>query len=298
GLPTRAGGLMGESTPGGLRWRTPLDQRPSSASRFPLSRLAPNLREILEVALYQTRFLDRVPDHAAVDEAVRHARASGGVRAAKFVNAVLRTLLRKTEESPGAREARAPAQEFPLPTGGGRGEGESQAARSLALRFSHPEFLVARWVERLGFETTRRILEADNTSSPLDLMTNLRRADREALASELRRDGIETEQSSISPLGLVVTRGNPFQSAAFDAGGFAVQDIGAQVLPLLLPPDGTLIDLAAAPGGKSFAALLLGRAKRAIAIDRSLSRLGLLCENRHRLGIREVHPCVADVGDP
>ena len=326
--------LMRELTLGVLRWKSALDLELASSISFPLSRLAPNLREILEVALYQIRFLDRVPDHAAVDEAVRQARESGGVRAAKFANAVLRNLLRcsgapvaraPAQElplppgegrgegapvgSPGARKAGAPAQGLPLPSsfalrasedkpGEGRGEGESQAAKSLALAFSHPEFLVARWIERFGLEATRAILQADNQPSDLDLLTNSRQGDREALARALEAEGIETEVSSVSPLGLSVKRGNPLRSPLFAAGRFTVQDVGSQALSLLMPSGDTLVDLAAAPGGKSFAALLLGRARRAIALDRSPGRLRLVWENRRRLQIGDVHPAAADVKSP
>ncbi len=80
------------------------------------------------------------------------------------------------------------------------------------------------------------------------------------------------------------------QSPLFAAGHFTVQDLGSQALPLLLPPGGTLVDLAAAPGGKSFAAIASGRARRAVALDRSLERLRLLEENRVRLGMPEVMP--------
>ena len=286
--------LMRELTLGVLRWKTALDLELTSSIPFPLSRLAPNLREILEVALYQIRFLDRVPDHAAVDEAVRQARESGGVRAAKFANAVLRNLLRGR----GARKTGAPAQGLPLPLGEGRGEGETEAAHLLALHFSHPEFLVARWIERFGLETTRAILQADNQASPLDLLTNSRQGDRAALAGALEAEGIETSVSALSPLGLSVKRGNPFRSPLFAAGRFTVQDVGAQALPLLMPAGDTLVDLAAAPGGKSFAAVLLGRARRAIALDRSPARLRLLWENRRRLGIESVHPAAGDVRSP
>jgi 16S rRNA (cytosine967-C5)-methyltransferase len=285
---------MRELTLGVLRWKSALDLELASSISFPLSRLAPNLREILEVALYQIRFLDRVPNHAAVDEAVRQARESGGVRAAKFANAVLRNLLR----SSGARQARAPAQGLPLPPGEGRGEGDSEAAKSLALSFSHPEFLVDRWIERFGLEATRAILQADNQPSDLDLLTNSRQGDREALARALEAEGIETEISAVSPLGLSVKRGNALRSPLFAAGRFTVQDVGAQALPLLMPSGDTLVDLAAAPGGKSFAALLLGRARRAIALDRSPGRLRLVWENRRRLQIDEVHPAAADVKNP
>ncbi len=323
GLGAADANLMRELTLGVLRWKSALDLELTSSIHFPLSRLAPNLREILEVALYQIRFLDRVPDHAAVDEAVRQARESGGVRAAKFANAVLRSLLRSPGAreagapaqglplppgegrgegapavGPGARKAGAPAQGLPLPLGEGRGEGETEAAHLLALHFSHPEFLVARWIERFGLEATRAILEADNQASPLDLLTNSRQGDREALARALEAEGIETEISAVSPLGLSVKRGNPLRSPLFAAGRFTVQDVGAQALPLLMPSGDTLVDLAAAPGGKSFAALLLGRARRAIALDRSPGRLRLLWESRRRLQIEDVHPAAGDVKSP
>ena len=126
--------LLREIVLGVLRHRSALDMEIASVCRAPISRLAPGLLEILEVALYQLRHLDRVPGYAAVDEAVRHARASGGEKAAKLVNAVLRKLADRP------RPASAPA--------------ESASAAELARDTSHPEFLVRRWIERFGREAT------------------------------------------------------------------------------------------------------------------------------------------------
>ena len=273
GLSREDGDLLREIVLGVLRQRDRLDAELSSASRVALTRLTPDLREILEVALYQVRHLDRVPAYAAVDEAVAHAKARGGSGAAGLVNAVLRNLLRQP----------------PPPSGEGTG------ATALALLYSHPEFLVRRWLDCFGEETTRRILEADNAHSGLDLMTNTRRTDRARLAAALEADGISTEPSLLSPLALTVLAGNPLRSRLFAAGHFTVQDAASQALPLLLPPGETLVDLAAAPGGKSFSAVLHGRARRAFALDRSVARLNLLRENRVRLGIFEVVPAAGDV---
>jgi 16S rRNA (cytosine967-C5)-methyltransferase len=273
GLSREDGDLLREIVLGVLRQRARLDAELSSTSRVALTRLTPDLREILEVALYQVRHLDRVPAYAAVDEAVAHAKARGGVGAAGLVNAVLRNLLRRS----------------PRPSGVGTG------ATALALLSSHPEFLVRRWLDRFGEETTRRILEADNAHSGLDLMTNTRRTDRARLAAALEADGVSTEPSWLSPLALTVLAGNPLRSPLFAAGHFTVQDAASQALPLLLPPGETLVDLAAAPGGKSFSAVLHGRARRAVALDRSVPRLNLLRENRVRLGIFEVLPAAGDV---
>jgi 16S rRNA (cytosine967-C5)-methyltransferase len=267
--------LLRELVLGVLRWKSALDAEIRGVSRVPLEKLAPNLREILEVGLYQLRHLDRIPPYAAVSEAVDAARASGGEGAAKLVNGVLRGILL-------------------LPAPARPAEPASDAAE-LARYFSHPAFLVERWLARFGRDRTRSILESDNGPSPLDLLVNRRRQSRDALAAELAREGIETRPSAGAPLALIVRSGNPFRTRAFAGGAFSVQDVGSQILPLLLPEGSLLVDLAAAPGGKSISAILHGRARRAVAIDRSPARLGLVAENARRLGVPEIHPVAGDV---
>jgi 16S rRNA (cytosine967-C5)-methyltransferase len=281
GLSPEDGNLLREIALGVLRHRATLDAELSAVSRVPLSRLTPDLREILEVALYQVRHLDRVPAYAAVDDAVSHARRSGGAGAAGLVNAILRTLLRKP----------------PLPPGEGRGEGAT-GATALALRYSHPEFLVQRWLDRFGETATLHLLESDNSPSGVDLLTNTRKTDRESLAAALLAEGISTSPSPLSPLALTVLSGNPLRSPLFDRGHFLLQDAASQALPLLLPRGELLLDLAAAPGGKSFSAVLHGRMSRAVALDRSVERLMLVRENRVRLGVSEVLPAAGDVRTP
>jgi 16S rRNA (cytosine967-C5)-methyltransferase len=281
-LPAGEQDLFRELVLGVLRWRSALDAEIASVSRIPLERLAPKLREILEVALYQVRHLDGIPDYAAVSEAVSQGRASGGEGAARLVNGVLRGILLLP---PPAR---------PLSAGAGK-EADTVV---LARYFSHPEFLVARWRERFGLERTLRILEADNRPSPVDLMVNPARGSPDEIARELSREGIATRRAALSPLALTVTAGSAIRSPLFAAGAFTVQDVGSQALALLLPPGETLVDLAAAPGGKSFAALWLGRASSSVAVDRSFSRLGLLEQNRRRLAAREIHPVCGDAEAP
>jgi 16S rRNA (cytosine967-C5)-methyltransferase len=264
--------LLRELVLGVLRCRSALDAELASVCRAPLARLSKDLREILEVALYQIRHLDRVPRYAAVDEAVRHARQSGGERPAKLVNAVLRKL--------SDRPAPAPS------TAGGPEE--------LARETSHPEFLVRQWVKRFGRETACRILEADNLASGIDLLVNPRKTDRETLRGALSEEGVATEPSVLSPLGLSVVSGNPIRSPLLAGGHFTVQDVGAQALALLLPAGELLVDLAAAPGGKSFASLALGRARRTVSLDRSPARLRRFAENAARLEMPEARAVAAD----
>jgi len=274
--------LLRELVLGVLRWKSALDDEIAGMCRVPLPKLAPNLREILEVALYQARHLDRIPAYAAVSEAVDLARASGGEGAARLVNGVLRGVLL------------LPPPPLPLPPGEGRAEGGAPAA-ALARHFSHPAFLVERWLARLGAERTRAILEADNAAPRLDLLVNPRRGTRDALREGLAREGVAAEPSPIAPLALTVQSGNPLRTRAFSEGRFSIQDVGSQLLPLLLPEGDLLVDLAAAPGGKSLSAIAHGRARRTLALDRSWGRLVRVAENVARLGVPEVRPIAADV---
>jgi 16S rRNA (cytosine967-C5)-methyltransferase len=280
GLSAADQDLLRELVLGVLRWKSSLDAEIRGVSRVPLEKLAPNLREILEVGLYQLRHLDRIPPYAAVSEAVDAARASGGEGAARLVNGVLRGILLLPPPAEPGSNSRAPG------------------AAELARSFSHPPFLVERWLARFGPARTRAVLEADNGVAPLDLLVNARRGSRDAVAAELAREGVETRPSAAAPLALIVRSGNPIRTAAFARGAFFVQDVGSQILPLLLPEGPLLVDLAAAPGGKSISAVLHGRARAAVALDRSPSRLRLVADNARRLGLPEVRPVAGDVRVP
>jgi len=169
-------------------------------------------------------------------------------------------------------------------------------AAQLARHFSHPTFLVERWLARFGPEVTRRILAADNTPSRLDLLTNPRRTNRDALRAALASEGVETEPSPLAPLALTVLKGNPLRSKLLAAGHFSIQDVGSQLLPLLMPEGKLLVDLAAAPGGKSLSAIAHGRSRWTAAVDRSRRRLERLTENVRRLGVPEVRAIAGDLG--
>ena len=276
GLPAPDQDLLRELLLGVLRWKRALDAEIGDASRIPLAKLAPNLREILEVGLYQLRHLNRVPEYAAVSEAVEHARRSGGEGAARLVNGILRQILR-----------RAPPDE---PRG--------NDLAGLARHFSHPEFLLRRWAERFGLDAALAVMREDNASPRLDLLANPRRVTRDDLRDRLASEGVATEPVPGAPLALSVRSGNPLRSPLFAEGLFAVQDVGSQILPLLLPPGGLLVDLAAAPGGKSLSALAHARMTRSLAVDRSLPRLRLLEQNARRLGYPEILPVAGDFGAP
>lgn len=272
--------LLRELVLGTLRWLRRLDQIIGSAASRRLDKIDPPLHSPLRLGVYQLLYLDRIPPHAAVNEAVEEARRRTHRGGASFVNAVLRRVAEKPR-----------LEAWPI--------AETDAVRHLAIESSHPDFLVARWLEQFGEARTRELVAANNRLKPLHLLAFEDRGGRGRLAEALATEGVETEPSSLSPLGLVVRRGNPVDTDAFARGDFYLQDEASQVSALLPAPAAgeVILDAAAAPGGKSFALLAAEPAVEVRATELSLARLGTLRANIERLG-RRLPLVAADASAP
>lgn len=273
-------GLLKELVYGTLRWLRRLDAVIERASDRSIDRIDEALLSPLRVAVYQLLFLDRIPAHAAVNEAVAQARRFTHRGGASFTNAVLR------------RIARSPRLEaWPVD--------EADPVRRLAIEWSHPDFLVDGWLACFGLDRTRTILDANNRSKPLHLLAFKDRGGRELLAEELIDGEVEVVPSRLSRLGLEVRSGDPFSSPAFARGDFYVQDEASQAAALVpLPrPGERILDAAAAPGGKTFSLLAREPSVRPVAADISAARLAILTENLRRLG-RRVPVVEADATRP
>lgn len=279
GLEPRDRRLLQQLVQGTLRWRARIDDVLATAADRPFRKIEPRVRSPLRLAAYQLLFLDRVPGYAAVSEAVDEVRRRAP-RAASFSNAVLR------------RISREPALEHWQVR-------RSDRVGRLAVETSHPEFLVRRWLDRFGEATTRDLLDANNRSAALQLLAFADRGGASVLAGRLAKEGVETRPLELAPCGLEVVSGDPFGTDSFREGLFYVQDQASQVAALIPAPrpGERFLDVAAAPGGKSFAAQALEPEIKALAADISMGRVGLLRTNRDRLG--RVLPLVcADAGRP
>jgi 16S rRNA (cytosine967-C5)-methyltransferase len=274
-------GLLHELVMGSLRWLRRLDHAISVASSRRFDQIEEALHAPLRIATYQLLFLDRVPPHAAVHEAVEQAHLLTHRGAASFVNGVLR------------RIAREPGLEgWPVE--------EPDPVRRLAIEMSHPDFLVERWLHRFGAERTRELLAANNRPKPLQLLAFRDRGGRELLAEALIDEGLEIEPSSLSSLGLTVRRGNPLTTAAFARGDFYIQDEASQAAALIPPPrpGETVLDAAAAPGGKSFSLIAREPQVDVTLADVSVARAAVLRANCLRLRRGDLPLAVADAGEP
>jgi 16S rRNA (cytosine967-C5)-methyltransferase len=280
GFDERDQGLLRELVMGSLRWLRRLDHVIAQASNRSFQQIETPLHAPLRIAAYQLLFLDRVPAHAAVHEAVEQAHQLTHRGGASFVNGVLR------------RIARAPRlEDWPV--------AEADPVRRLGIEKSHPDFLVARWLERFGRERTLALLDANNRAKPLHLLAFRDRGGRELLAESLIDEGLDVEPAFLSPLGLIVRRGNPFATTAFQRGHCYVQDEASQAAALIPPPRSgeTVLDAAAAPGGKSFSLLAWEPHVRIALSDVALARANVLRANLRRLR-RRLPLAVADAGAP
>jgi len=279
-LEPRDAALVTELVNGTLRWRARLDWTLDHYVRPGLDTLPPWIRNVLRLGLYQILFLDRVPPHAAVDESVKLARRHGHAGTAGLVNAVLRKILKERSELPD------PEHEIP------------ERTEALAVALSHPHWIVERWQRRLGEEATRALLEADNRSPDLCLRVNTARTDRDTLRLALEAKGIEVEAGRWSRSTLrVKSHVIPSELPGFSQGQFFIQDESETLVGELVraQPGETVLDLCAAPGGKSTQIQeSRGDQGRLIAVDPDPKRGSRISENVERMGLSGIEVVIAD----
>jgi 16S rRNA (cytosine967-C5)-methyltransferase len=276
--PDRA--LATEIVYGTLRWRGRIDWTLGLLTRKPLDDMDAYLKNVLRVTLYQVLFLDRVPAYAAVNEAVELAKRYGGRRAAGLVNAIARGSLRGKNR---------------------RASLDGDRVRQLAVLWSHPEWLVKKWLDYFGADEIEALLKADNDEPPLILRANRLKTTREELIGKLREAGIEAEAAPRAPQAIRIRGGASIaRLPGFEEGLFFVQAEASQLVALLLDPKpGERVwDASAAPGGKAtHLAELMNDAGEIVATDISARGIDRLRENLARLRIASIRPVVADAAD-
>ena len=236
----------------------------------PLSQTDALVVNILRLGIFQLRFLDRVPDSAAVNESVNLAKTFAHPGASGFVNAVLRSALREPEKVRYPSLAKDPV-------------------RHIALRELHPEWLVRRWLDRLGIEETQALCRFNNASPPLSLRTNTLRISREDLLQKLIESGAEAEVSAWAPEGIVCRHPGDDPLRFLREGFCQAQDESSMLVGHVVAPQPGefVIDACAAPGGKStHLATLMQNIGRVLALDIHSHKIALIEENQRRLGLR------------
>ncbi len=240
--------------------------------------LQPPLADILRLGAYQILFLDKVPDRAAVNESVELAKRNKRGQAAGLVNAVLRKVSLNKDTLP------------PIP--------RRDEAQYLSVRYSHPKWLVKRLLTLLGREEAEAFLAADNGIVPLTVQVNTLKTTAEDLAAELTAAGVTAAPHPWVPDCLELSgSGDLTALEAFQTGKFFVQDPAAKLVSLISAPKKgqRVIDVCAAPGGKSFgAAIAMEDRGEVLACDLHENKLSRIEAGAARLGLKSIWDFAAD----
>jgi 16S rRNA (cytosine967-C5)-methyltransferase len=246
--------LATELVLGVLRWRALLDSEIGKASSQPVEKLDAEVLTALRLGSCQLRFLERVPARAAIYESVELVKRARKRSAAPLVNAVLRKLSGESHSSAKrAHEWRTPSGES------GHDDPVPVNAEELALTYSHPRWLVRRWVQAYGIDTARFICEYDQHRAP----SAIRLRDSES-EERLREEGVELAGGELVRSARRVVSGDVTRTRVFRERKIAVQDEASQLIAMLVGRGQKILDCCAAPGGK--AAIMAERNPGALVI--------------------------------
>lgn len=262
---------------GMMRKRAFLDAVLSDRVRGGLARLDPDLIDLLRLGSYQLLCMGSVPAYAAIAQTVELTKMRHGMGASKLANAVLR----RTDRERANLAVATPADPID----------------ALALAYSHPRWLVARWVARWGPEATTSLLAANNAEAPIVLRPY--NVSHDALRAMLLTAGVEVHEAPLVPDSIELGHGVSLTELdAFKQGLLFVQDPAATMVTryAAVAPGSAVADLCAAPGGKAFE--LSHNSSVVFAADRSASRMQRVLSTAARLRATRVVPIVADARHP
>lgn len=268
---------------GVLERRLTLDYAIGFFSRIPVGKLSPAVREILRMGVYQIRYLERIPNSAAVNESVNLARKNGAAHSAGFINAVLRNYLRNPER-------------VVLP------DGEREPLRYRSIRYSCPEALIAFLRKAYGDAVTDGILESLLSKPAIFARVNNTRVSEEQLIQRLATEKIKAVPTPFPDNAVRFDVPGEFSgSEAYREGLFHIQDLPSQLCCRLMDPKPgeRVLDICAAPGGKSFTlAERMENRGEVLSFDKYQARTELIRQGARRLGLSAVRAQVRDAVEP
>lgn len=268
-LDPRDQGLVRELVYGVLENKLYIDHIISKASKIKLKKIHPKILEILRLGIYQILFMDKIPNSAAVNESVKLAKKHGHKATVGYVNGVLRSVSRDLDKFTRV-DTKDPIE-------------------YLSIRYSHPRWLVERWVEEHGLEFTEGLCKANNQTPSLNIRVNTLLISKEDLKERLEAKGIRIKEGRYALDCLIIEEAhNITELDEFKKGLFTIQDESSMLVAQIMDPrEGSLVlDACSAPGGKAtHLAQYMNNRGRIICRDIFQHKLKLIEENARRLKI-------------
>lgn len=262
--------LVTEIVNGTLKNLIKIDWIASQFIKIKQNKLDKHIQDIIRTGIYQIMYLDRIPDSAVCNEGANLARKFGNEGAVKFTNGVLRNISRSKESI-----------KYP--------DKEKEPIKYLSIYYSHPEWIIEKWMADYGFDFTEQLLAANNEVPNFTIRANRLKTDREGLKKILEQEEIECLEGKYNKEALYIKGTSSIEEKqSFKDGLYQVQDESSMLIGRILDPKpGELIvDVCSAPGGKTtHAAELMGNKGIIIARDIHKHKLDLIQQTCDRLGI-------------
>lgn len=277
-LPAKDIGLLTELTYGTLQRKMTLNfyLKPFLKKTSKIEIWVMNL---LMLTLYQMVYLDKIPDRAAIYEAVEIAKKRGHKGIASMVNGVLRSI---------QRSGLPALNEIP------------DLIERLSIETSHPEWMVRKWADQYGYESTKKMCELNLTAPIQTARVNMTKTTREKCIARLEEEGFKVEESHIIPEAIHALKGNLAHSMAYKDGWLTIQDESSMLVAYALNAheNETILDACAAPGGKStHIAEKMMNTGNVFSLDLHEHKVKLINENAQRLGLTNIQTKSMDSRD-
>ena len=260
---------------GTIEKRLYLDYIIDGYSKTPVKKMKPIIMLLLEISVYQLFFMNRVPDSAAINEAVKLTKKRGLTGLSGFVNGVLRNIARNKEN-------------IALP------DKDKELIKHLEIKYSTPRTVVEYFIKDYGNEVAETILEAFEEKRPLVARAT---KNREELIKKLEAEGVKVSTDTIFPESVrILELDNLGFLESFENGDFVIQDESSQFIGKIvsLPKGARVLDLCAAPGGKSLLFAEMEEVDEIISCDITESKTELIEENIRRIGTDKIRTMVND----
>lgn len=264
-----------EITTGVIRNKTYLDYVIKENSRVKFNRIHKLILSILEMAVYQMYFLDKVPDYSIVDESVNLAKIYGNKGSISFTNGILRSISKKDKVQVKIKDS----------------------IDNLSTFYSHPRFYTEYFYKNYGEDFTKKLLKANNEKAPFTIRVNNLKTNKEDLLNKLNELGYKVLETSFENALNIDNPNGIIDTEIFKEGYFYVQDLASILVSSFLNPkkDSKVLDLCAAPGGKtSHLSEIMENTGEIIACDKSKGKVKIIKENAKRLGCKNISPIIND----
>ncbi|MCR4925131.1 MAG: 16S rRNA (cytosine(967)-C(5))-methyltransferase RsmB [Clostridiales bacterium] len=253
-----------------------LDYTISKYLSSPLKKLKPEVLIILRMGVYQLLFMDKVPDSAAINESVKLAKSNKSAYASALVNAVLHKVQKNGLALP---------------------DKDNNKTEYLSIKYSYPQWLIGKWIKYYGEENAVGIMEKSIGRPPMTARVNTLKTTKSDLIKELEKEGVLCENTPIENAINLYNTGDIEKLSAFKDGLFHIQDMASQYCAMALGAKRgeVVLDLCAAPGGKSFTiAQMMENEGSLLSFDIFEHRVGLIEQGAERLGINIIKASVSD----